>query len=159
MDIYITCLLQILNFPSRFRRFEMKHFLRRPIMVVESTSWLVAPQNFFHFYGLVKYSQSDLLRFISENMVNIRQHKAPNIPKKKENCTFRIIYEILCVLLEFHVAKIIAYLIERIVLFVYTSSFLIHSIQKTLIFFVFAWCVSCACKLFSVNCFCYQQFS
>ena len=31
-EIYITCFLQILNFSSRFRQFEMKNFLRRPTM-------------------------------------------------------------------------------------------------------------------------------
>ena len=30
MEIYITCLLQILSISSRFGRFEMKIFLRRP---------------------------------------------------------------------------------------------------------------------------------
>ena len=33
MEIYITCLLQILSFSSRFRRFEMKNFLQQPTMV------------------------------------------------------------------------------------------------------------------------------
>ena len=32
-EIYITCLLQILSFSSRFRRFEMKNFLQQPTMV------------------------------------------------------------------------------------------------------------------------------
>ena len=53
------------------------------------------------------------------------------MPKKKENSTFHIIYGILCVMLDLHVPKIIAYLIERIVLFLYPSSFPIHSIQET----------------------------
>ena len=30
MEIYITCLLQILSFSSPFRQFEMKNFLQRP---------------------------------------------------------------------------------------------------------------------------------
>ena len=35
LEIYITCLLQILSFSSRFRRVEMKNFLRRPTMMTE----------------------------------------------------------------------------------------------------------------------------
>ena len=55
MKIYITHLLQILNFSSPFRRFEIKNFLRRPTMVADNISNLVAPpQNFFHFYGPVQ---------------------------------------------------------------------------------------------------------
>ena len=40
MEIYITCLLQILSFSSRFRRFEMKNFLRWPTMVADNISCL-----------------------------------------------------------------------------------------------------------------------
>ena len=47
----------------------------------------------------------------------------------KENSTFHKIYDILCVMLDLHVPKIIAYLIERVVLFLYPSSSLIHSVQ------------------------------
>ena len=36
MEIYITSLQQILSFYSRFRRFEMKNFLRRPTMVTDN---------------------------------------------------------------------------------------------------------------------------
>ena len=36
MEIYITYHLQILSFSSRFRRFEMKHFIRRPTMVADN---------------------------------------------------------------------------------------------------------------------------
>ena len=50
---------------------------------------------------------------------------------KKENSTFHIIYGILCVILDLHVPKIIAFLIECVVLFLYPSSFPIHSIQET----------------------------
>ena len=53
---------------------------------------------------------------------------------KKENSTFHAIYGILFVMLNLHVLKIIAYLIERVVLFLYPFSFPIHSIQKTSIF-------------------------
>ena len=49
IEIYITCLLQILSFPSSFRRFEMKNFLRRPPMVVDNISELVAPQECLSF--------------------------------------------------------------------------------------------------------------
>ena len=49
MEIYITYLLQILSFSSRFRRFEMKHFLRLPVMVADNISWLVVPPEFFSF--------------------------------------------------------------------------------------------------------------
>ena len=48
--------------------------------------------------------------------------------------TFHIIYVILCVMLDLHVPKIIAYLIDRVVLFLYPSFFPIHAIQKKLIF-------------------------
>ena len=55
MKIYITHLLQILNFSSPFRRFEMKNSLRRPTIVADNISNLVAPlQNSFHFYGPVQ---------------------------------------------------------------------------------------------------------
>ena len=36
MEIYITYHLQILSFSSRFRRFEMKNFIRRPTMVANN---------------------------------------------------------------------------------------------------------------------------
>ena len=36
IEIYITCLLQILIFSSRFRRFEMKNVLRRPTIVADN---------------------------------------------------------------------------------------------------------------------------
>ena len=52
MEIYITYLLQILSFSSRYRRFEMKNLLRQPTMVADNISRLVAPrQTSFHFYG------------------------------------------------------------------------------------------------------------
>ena len=51
MKIYITHLLQILNFSSTFRQSEIKNSLCRPAMVADNISNLVAPpQNFFHFY-------------------------------------------------------------------------------------------------------------
>ena len=54
MEIYVTCLLQILSFSSPFRRFQVKNFLRPPTMVADIISQLVAPtQNFCHFYGPV----------------------------------------------------------------------------------------------------------
>ena len=53
MKIYITPLLQILDFPSPFRRFEIKNSLRRPTMVADNISNLVAHQNLFDFYGPV----------------------------------------------------------------------------------------------------------
>ena len=43
-------------------------------------------------------------------------------------------YGILCVMLDLHIPKIIACLIERVVLFLYPFSFPIHSIWKTSIF-------------------------
>ena len=50
MKIYITHLLQILNFSSPFRRFELKNFLRRPAMVADNISNLEAPlSEFFSF--------------------------------------------------------------------------------------------------------------
>ena len=52
MKIYITHLLEILNFSSPFRRFEIKNVLHRPTMMADNISNLVASsQNFFHFYG------------------------------------------------------------------------------------------------------------
>ena len=53
MAIYINHLLQTLSFSSSFRRFEKEKFLCRPTMVADNISKLVAPQNFFHFYGPV----------------------------------------------------------------------------------------------------------
>ena len=38
MEIYVTYLLQILSFSSRFRRFEMKKFRRRPTMVADNVN-------------------------------------------------------------------------------------------------------------------------
>ena len=55
MEIYITCLLQILSFFSRFRRFEMKNFLCQPTMMADNISQLGAPKNFFYFYGPTYY--------------------------------------------------------------------------------------------------------
>ena len=51
MEIYFTCLPKILLFSSPFRRFEMKNFLHRSTMMVDHISYLVAPNNFFQFYG------------------------------------------------------------------------------------------------------------
>ena len=51
-EIYITCLLQILTFSSRFKECEMKNFLRRPTMVANNISLLVAPRIFFTSTGL-----------------------------------------------------------------------------------------------------------
>ena len=53
IEIYITYLLQILSFFSRFTRFEMQNFLRRSTMVDDNISQFVAPPEFFHFYGPV----------------------------------------------------------------------------------------------------------
>ena len=53
MEIYITCLLQILSFSSRFRRFEMKNFLQQPTMVAIIYIIISPPphtQNFFHLH-------------------------------------------------------------------------------------------------------------
>ena len=38
MEIYITYLLQMLDFSSPVRRFEMKNFSRRPTMVASNIS-------------------------------------------------------------------------------------------------------------------------
>ena len=43
MEIYITRLLQIWSFPRPFRRFEIKNFHRRPTIVADNISLLVAP--------------------------------------------------------------------------------------------------------------------
>ena len=42
MEIYITYLLQILSFSSRFRRFEMKNFLRWLTMVADNISLFIS---------------------------------------------------------------------------------------------------------------------
>ena len=66
-----------------------------------------------------------------------------------------------CVMLDLYVPKIIAYLIKRVVLFLYPSSFLIHSIQETSILEgVTMEIFYCLLDKFTVRaCFCYQQFS
>ena len=56
MEIYITYLLQILCFSSRFRRFEMQNFLRPPTMVAYNSP-PPSPHKFFHFYGPETYLQ------------------------------------------------------------------------------------------------------
>ena len=48
MKVDITHLLQIINFSSPFRRFEIKNSLCRPIMVANN---IFPPQTFLHFYG------------------------------------------------------------------------------------------------------------
>ena len=48
--------------------------------------------------------------------------------------TYHIPCGVLCVMLDLRVPKIISYLIERVVLFLYSSFFTIHSIQDTSIF-------------------------
>ena len=50
--------------------------------------------------------------------------------KKKEDSTFHAIHVILCVILCM-IPKVIAYLVKRVVLFLYLSSFMIHSVQET----------------------------
>ena len=47
-----------------------------------------------------------------------------------KNSTFHVIYSILRVMLGLHVPKIITYLIERVVLFLYPFFFMIHSFGK-----------------------------
>ena len=47
MEIYITYLLQILIFSSRFGGFELKIFLGRSTMVADNISWFVAPPIIF----------------------------------------------------------------------------------------------------------------
>ena len=49
MKIYITHLLQILNFSRPFRQFEIKSSLHRPTIEAGNTSNLVAPPEFFSF--------------------------------------------------------------------------------------------------------------
>ena len=59
IEIYITYFLQILSFSSPFRRFEMRNFLRRP---------LVGLQNFFHFYRSEQYQGLDTLHEFGETI-------------------------------------------------------------------------------------------
>ena len=55
MEIYITCLLQILCFSSRFRQFEMKNILHQPTMVADNITELSAPPpEFFSFLQACK---------------------------------------------------------------------------------------------------------
>ena len=65
MEIYITCLQQILSFSSRCRRFEMENSFRRPIMVGDNISYLVAPpsQRSFISTGLYLYVLFSLFMF------------------------------------------------------------------------------------------------
>ena len=59
MKIYITHLLQILNFSSTFRQSEIKNSLCRPAMVADNISNLVAPPRiFFISTGLVTIIKS-----------------------------------------------------------------------------------------------------
>ena len=74
MEIYITCFLEILSSSSRCRRFETEVFFRRPTMVDNNISQLVAslpPQNFFHFYGPVQWKTN----FTEKNFFNIEKYK------------------------------------------------------------------------------------
>ena len=78
--------------------------------------------------------KSDVWRSISDNAVNIRQHNHLTIytqEERKFHFSYHTFHVILCVMFDLHVPKIIAYLIRRVVLFLYHSSFLIHSIQET----------------------------
>ena len=79
MKMYITHLLQKLNFSSPFRRFEMKNSLRRSTMVADNISNLVAPppptlpsppppRIFFHFYGPENYDRKSLSQHFSKEI-------------------------------------------------------------------------------------------
>ena len=74
MKIYITHLLQILNFSSPFRRFEIKNFLRQPTMGADNISNFVPPPpppppEFFSFlrawYLQLNLSRCRFVHFIS----------------------------------------------------------------------------------------------
>ena len=67
MKIYITHLLQISNFSSPFRWFEIKNFLRRPTMVTDNISNFVPPPRiFFISTGLIiTFEETFLENFIS----------------------------------------------------------------------------------------------
>ena len=64
MEIYITYLLQILCFSSRFRRFEMQNFLRPPTMVAYNSP---PPINFFISTGLRLTCNWQIRKFGDEN--------------------------------------------------------------------------------------------
>ena len=80
---------------------------------------------------LLKYSQSDVLRSISDNAVNIRQHKTLNYiyPRRK-----KILLSISCmafnVLCWTYMSPRSLLIWSNVVLFLYSSSFSIHSIQE-----------------------------
>ena len=74
------------------------------------------------------------MRSICDNVVDIRQNKALNYiyPRKKKISLFMPYMAFyVCVMFDLHDPKINAYLIERVVLFLYPSSLSIHSIQET----------------------------
>ena len=65
MEIYSTCLLEILGFSSRFRRFEMKSFLRRP---TKNLFVIGTPQNFFYFYRPGRNRQHKLSKSVNRSI-------------------------------------------------------------------------------------------
>ena len=128
---YLLCLkyFAILILKPRWTfllRFVPFLFLYDPLFWYLSQTVWIRSSNYWN-------SQSDNLRCVSDNVIHIREHKAPNYiyPRRKKNPLFHTIYSILCVMLDLHVPKIISYFIECVVLFLYLSSFWIHSVQKT----------------------------
>ena len=76
----------------------------------------------------LKYSESDVLRSVSNDVVKFDNIKHLSMYIQEEK---KLRFSYLSVMLDLHVTKIIAYLIERILLFLYPSCFPIQAIQET----------------------------
>ena len=97
-------------------------FLHNAVFWLFQMAWTCSS----NYWNLVKVTFCDLFLIILLTFGNIKHQTIYT-----QNSTFYTIYDILCVMLNLHVPKIIAYLIERLVLFLHPSSFPIHSVQKT----------------------------
>ena len=85
MEIYITCLLQILSFSGRFRKFEMKNFLRLTTMVADNISWLVVSLEFFSFLQVWLFTKDTTTqRWTVTKEINgkVKQSNKSNFPWK-----------------------------------------------------------------------------
>ena len=110
----------------------------------------------------LKYSQSDVLRSISDNVVNIRQHKALNYiyPRRKKIPFFMpyMAFFVLC-LTYMSPRSLLVWLntLFRVVSlsFLFSDTLYPGNISSWRSYywniFLFAWYVSCACELFYLN--------
>ena len=99
IEIYITYLLEILRFSSRFRQFETKNFLCRPTIVAGSILQLVAPQIFFHFYGPATLLEIELLHSYFPRILIIISRKVPFLRTPLSDCFYKLQYLIFYCLL------------------------------------------------------------